>query len=505
MAPDQPTCCAIVLSALDVPDARRLLVYGCEDCACAVDTSTPPAAAPAPVQDLPPGARWVRGPEIVNFPLDGGYRALFNPAGNYGVAVVNPAGYRLFRRFHSPATLSQAAADWPGPAQNFTAAFNRLAGLEMVHPAAVLPRPRFPESRQLTAWLHITNACNLRCPYCYLTKTNEEMDESTGRAAVEAVIRSAAGHGFGAVKLKYAGGEASLNYRLVLKLHSYAQTLAGRRGLALHGVLLSNGVSFPKKLVEALKAANIRVMISLDGVGRYHNRQRPFANGRPSFHLVEQTITRLQQAGWPPHLSITVTGRNLAGLPQAVRFALDRDLTFSLNFYRKAGTRAGVGDLPYREQAMIDALLAAFEVIEAQLPRWSVLGAILDRGQLVQPRQYPCGVGRDYVVINQRGQVARCHMEIERTLGDVFRFDPLRLVRQNGAGLQNPPVEEKLGCGRCPWRYGCTGGCPVATANATGRAGVKSPNCNIYRAIYPAAIRLEGLRLLKYAAFPAVH
>ena len=33
------------------------------------------------------------------------------------------------------------------------------------------------------------------------------------------------------------------------------------------------------------------------------------------------------------------------------------------------------------------------------------------------------------MVIDQRGRVAKCHMEIERTLGDVFADDPLQLVR----------------------------------------------------------------------------
>ena len=38
----------------------------------------------------------------------------------------------------------------------------------------------------------------------------------------------------------------------------------------------------------------------------------------------------------------------------------------------------------------------------------------------------------------------------------------------------------------------------VQTYRATGRYDVKSPNCNIYQALYPQAMRLEGLRLLKY-------
>jgi uncharacterized protein len=181
-----------------------------------------------------------------------------------------------------------------------------------------------------------------------------------------------------------------------------------------------------------------------------------------------------------------------------VRFALERNLTFSLNFFRENNCTINFRDLQYEEQTMINGLLEAFAVIREYLPPWSVLGAILDRGQLLQPRQQPCGVGQDYVVVNQRGQVAKCHMEIEKTLGDVFKSDPLLLIQQDVSGVQNLWVDDKEGCRQCTWRYWCSGGCPIATYNATGRFDIKSPNCNIYKAIYPEALKLEGLRLLKY-------
>jgi len=325
------------------------------------------------------------------------------------------------------------------------------------------------------------------------------MDESTGRTAVETIFKSAVKHGFTAVKLKYAGGEASLNHRLVVKLHAYARELAVQSGLRLYATLLSNGVSLQDELIQVCKSEDIRVMISLDGLGDRHDVQRPFVNGKPSFRFVERTIAGLIEQGCPPHLSITITNRNADGLAALVRFALEHDLTFSLNLFRDNDCAASFPDLRYEEQTMIEALLAAFDVIESNLPRWSVLGAVLDRGQLLQPRQRSCGVGQDYVVIDQRGQVAKCHMEIERTLGSVFADDPLQLVRNDKNTALNLLVDEKEGCRDCTWRYWCSGGCSVATFRATGRYDIKSPNCSIYKAIYPAALRLEGLRLLKYA------
>jgi uncharacterized protein len=491
---------AVVLSAFDLPAAYQLLTRSCEDCACAVSTDLQ-ALKWISLPDHPTNnaGHWVRGRDVVDIALDDDHRVLFNPLGRGGAVVVNEIAWQILQCFQQPSTFAEALAQWSGSPGEFEPTAERFAQLQMIHLTDQPQRPHFESDQLLTAWLHVTNACNLRCPYCYLNKTNECMNETTGRAAIDAIVRSAIDHGFRAVKLKFAGGEVILNHRLVLNLHDYAQRLTAQHRLDLHSVILSNGVVFPAKLVQALKARQIRVMISLDGVGQYHDVQRPFVNGASSFERVQRTIDRLIGTDYPPHLSITVTQRNLGGLPEVVRYVLERNLTFSLNLFRENECAASFGDLQYAEQAMIAAFQQAFTVIEEQLPPWSVLGVVLDRGQLLQPRLRSCGVGHDYIVVNQRGEVAKCHMEIEQTLGDVFRSDPLMLIRQDLSGIQNVLVEEKEGCRQCTWRYWCTGGCAVATFRATGRYDIQSPNCNIYKALYPAALRLEGLRLLKYA------
>jgi uncharacterized protein len=38
----------------------------------------------------------------------------------------------------------------------------------------------------------------------------------------------------------------------------------------------------------------------------------------------------------------------------------------------------------------------------------------------------------------------------------------------------------------------------MLTYRMTGRSDIKSPNCAIYKALFPEALRLEALRLLKY-------
>ena len=102
----------------------------------------------------------------------------------------------------------------------------------------------------LVAWLHITNACNLRCSYCYLNKTNQSMSEATGRAAIDAVMRSASANGYRKIALKYAGGEAALQMPLVELIHTYAAEQAAAQGYQFQAGLLSNGTSLTSRKLD---------------------------------------------------------------------------------------------------------------------------------------------------------------------------------------------------------------------------------------------------------------
>ncbi|WP_372666408.1 radical SAM protein [Amycolatopsis kentuckyensis] len=482
---------ALALSASDIDGAQELLVRSCEDCAC------PPSGGESDRVDSEPepdGRPLVRTAGVLELAIDIEHVALFSPAGNGGVVVLNTEGRAVFDHF----TQQHASANTADLAGSDTVV-RKLLAHDILHPAGAPPRQEFTKSRELTAWLHVTNKCNLRCPYCYVHKSSESMDSATARDSVDALVRSAAKNGFSALRLKYAGGEASLNASVLLELHEYAAEQCATAGLKLSAVLLSNGVAISRRLAQELKRLDIRVMISLDGIAEAHDAQRPTLTGKPSSARVLQTIAKLCGEGVTPHLSITITSRNVDAVAEVVRFSLDRDLTFSFNFFRDNDCAAAFTDLQYEEHALLDGLRTAFAEIERTLPRWSVLGSILDRGQLLRPRKQSCGVGDDYVVIDQRGRIAQCHMELDDAAGDIRKTDPVLAVRDPERKIKNLLVDEKPGCRDCTWKNWCSGGCSVATFRATGRFDLRSPNCGIYRAIYPEAVRLEGLRLLKYA------
>jgi len=469
-----------------------------ENCACPDG-----GFEPVPASAFDSTATWRLAPGLYRAPLPAQHQLVFNPAGFSNVIVLNTSAQNILDSFAVPRVLDSVVPRDEDSREQYVRAVHTFATLGLVRPTDMPTSIVRSRSKTLTAWLHVTNACNLRCTYCYINKTNRAMNEEIGCAAVDAVFRSAARNEFQAVKLKYAGGEATLNFDLVRILHARAQARAQETGLNLREVVLSNGVGLTRSMIEFLRDENIRLMISLDGIGAAHDVHRVFANGHGSFLAVTHAIDRAMANGLSPHLSITVTAHNAETLPEAVNFALDRDVLFNLNFYRENDCAGSHAELTADHARIIAGMKAAFAVIEERLPQRRIIDGLVDRSSFAEPHEYACGAGHNYMVIDERGGIARCQMEIERTVTNVMADDPLFALRQVHDNFLNVPVQQKTGCANCEWQLWCAGGCSLLTLRATGRTDVQSPYCNVYKALYPDVVRLEGLRLLKYSALDA--
>lgn len=461
------------------------------DCAC------PTIQPPRPTISMPQTpTEYKRATGLVSVPLNEEWWYAFQPHSPVVPVVLNNIAQTLLET--DGVWLDDGAVQPPAHERILAERtfWQQLIETELMVPKNYVPSSP-PTSDVLTAWMHLTNACNLRCPYCYLDKTRDAMSLETGMHALESVFRSGAHHGYRSIKLKYAGGEPTLRFSLFAALAAHAPTLAKEYGLGLNQVILSNGTQLDDARIQQLQALDVRLMISLDGIGSGHDVQRPFVDGRGSFPRVAKNIERCLTFGLVPNISITVSQRNLAGLSETVSYCLERDLPFSLNLYRENDCSASFTDLRLEETQLIEAFTQVYQVIEKKLPRQNLLGALSDRASFLAPHAQACGAGKDYLVIDHHGRVAKCQMDITHPVTTIRAPDMLHELRIHPASVQNVEVGEKEGCRTCEWRYWCAGGCALATFRATGRYDVKSPNCNIYKALYPQVLRLEALRLVR--------
>jgi len=447
------------------------------DCDCACPVALPPLANPAP-----PSAPLSPHPDLRRIALSDRAWVAFVPSFSR-VAVLNQATWEALHAPPASRPRNAATADILATAYHL--------GLMIADGETPLAPAR---AETLLAWLHVTNACNLRCTYCYLEKSGESMSSVVGRAAIDATFRSALAAGYRRVEFKYAGGEAPLQLGRVAELHRYAIAQGADHGLEVRGRILSNGTTLTPRRLALLAELGMGLMVSLDGLGADHDAQRPSLRGGASAAAALDGLRRALACGLKPTVSITVTPRSVAGLPALLGALLDLGVSFTLNLARP--TVAGAPTSAADEERIIEGLRAAYAVIAGRPLRHSLLGALLDRTHLGVGHRHACGVGEHYLVFDHHGNVAKCQMLIDKPVTSVAADDPLALVRADRSGVQNLAVEAKEGCRTCEWRYWCAGGCAVTTHRATGRYDARSPNCRIYQALYPEVLRLEGLRLL---------
>ncbi|HKJ38584.1 MAG TPA: radical SAM protein [Anaerolineales bacterium] len=488
------SCKLIVLSD---PDYNAVETGQCDcdcDCACSVLEQNTAGNGIA----WSPTIQMQKNDAMAFLSLGDGHTLAYGP--QHPSVVLNDESVKLLNFFSKPSLLMDVPAAWQeqwGVATLQAAAVKLLAFGLLENKLPTENQTATDTTKLLTVWLHLTDSCNLRCSYCYLAHDPVKMSLDVGYQAIASIISTAVQHGYPRIKLKYAGGESLIAFDLICKLHTKAQRLSRTHGLEVSEIVLSNGTLLIPDRLTRLRDMNIQLMVSLDGLPLFHDRQRKFRNGKGSGELVLKNIDRALQYGIRPNISITVTPVNVAGLPDLLDWVLDRELPFSLNFFRENERSKSQQDLIGENEVIVDGMQRAYQVIENRLPRHMLLGGILDRTNLVHAHQHPCGAGRDYLAIGPNGKVSYCQMDLDQSVGTISDGDLVELVRRNGS-IFNPAVDSKENCKLCNWRYWCAGGCPLTTKRIHGTALTSSTNCSIYSKLMPEALRLEGMRLLKF-------
>lgn len=431
----------------------------------------------------------------------GRFLLVFQPLSTKGMTLLNPEAAFLYKLIDSNRNLGEiyklakkedSSFDFES-LQVVITKFIRQDVVYVGHPGSnthIFPAP----SNKLTVWFHLTNNCNLRCPYCYVYKSPESMSEATMRLAIKKLMVSANKHGYKELSIKFAGGEPLLEKELLFTAVKIANKAAAINGLKMNYAVLTNGVLLTKELCRRLRKERIAVSLSLDGLGNYHDETRFFEGGKGSFHTVERGIKNLQREGVRIGVTVTITNRNIENLPDLAEYLLKNKIHFIYNLYRENPlvTQA----LEVSGEKLVKYLKKVFERIEKDLPDYSLLDNFLDRVNLGQPHLYPCAAGSTYFVVDHKGNLSLCPVIMGEKIGSLESGDLVGLMKKRGfpGGLS---VDDKKDCADCRWRYGCAGGCPLLTRNSMGGYSAPSPYCPVYQELIPLVLRLEAKRIIK--------
>lgn len=462
---------------------------GCDgDCACSLPDVSQKQVINIPGPNLAePGAAYhIRG-QVNSLPLSDDFSIVLAPQSQVGWALVNDSALTVLKFFHTTHTLYEWQDLSSISQTDFIEAAHLFYEAGFLTNDALFSTPETAPKYPVESWLFLTRACNMACAHCFVNKDFHEMTLEIGLQSIRKLFEIAKRHGHPGVKIKYAGGEPTLRWRLLTQLHDEAAFLSKTSGLPASEIIVTNGAALSPARLQYLKNSQIQLAISLDGFGNGHNRQRPFINGQPSFERVYKNILLALSMDVRPYLTMTLTRLNLDELPAITEFALKNHLFLNWNFYRPH-TPGDPLVADFRE--LLTAMEKTLEVAQHYEPSYSFWDKLIDRSNFSAPHEHTCGAGRNYLSIDYDGSALPCHMlSGANQAGQALNT----ILDVTFNSFDNRPVDQKPGCKNCQWRYWCTGGCPLLSRD-TGPI-----YCDVYKAVYPKVIELKALALLKSA------
>jgi uncharacterized protein len=147
--------------------------------------------------------------------------------------------------------------------------------------------------QSLEATILTTYSCNFACTYCVEGEDHPDikMDNKTAYRTSQFVREKFEKHQPGMVDLVFYGGEPLLNEEPIQIIVSQVRCFSEERGIPFSFRLITNGSLLTPKKVDELKVMGLRqVKVTLDGTREFHNKRRPFRNGKPSYDIIMNNI-----------------------------------------------------------------------------------------------------------------------------------------------------------------------------------------------------------------------
>ncbi len=343
--------------------------------------------------------------------------------------------------------------------------------------------------------LNVAGGCNLSCDYCYLGRERQPsllMSDETAHRAVDLLLAESFGER--SVSVVFFGGEPLLNPGLIARTADYARMRAGDEGRDVSFHMTTNGTLLTGEVAKMLHAAEVRVLVSIDGAAPEHDAHRPFPDGAGSYQRIVENLGRLPE-GMRPGARATVTEDSA---PLLAIVAHLRGIGFGVvHLAPVSGSPMtnGFADRLVREyEELARAELTAIRSGEA--PSAGCFIEPVLALELGRQRLAPCGAGARYVSVDHDGRLFLCHRfagDSRHCVGDVVSgLDRFAVGR-----LLDGFAERSAGCSDC-WALGlCGGACFHDVENDPGRpAGPGSRRCRVTR-------RILELSMWLYASLPA--
>ena len=145
--------------------------------------------------------------------------------------------------------------------------------------------------------LILTDACNLKCSYCYerIRPSNHQTRRMSQEMAKKGIDLFLSGRHSDDLSITLFGGEPMLWWEHIPDLVRYANAAACSHNSTIHWSISTNGTCLPDDAVTFFAEHRFQFLIDIDGTEENHNHSRPYGSGGRSYGTICATYQKLKE------------------------------------------------------------------------------------------------------------------------------------------------------------------------------------------------------------------
>lgn len=253
--------------------------------------------------------------------------------------------------------------------------------------------------------LHLTDNCNLKCDYCYISKKGSK---SIDPAPCVKYIESILNKGIKQLHIQFTGGEPLIEWDSLKEIYLNVNRIAKIKSVICNFSIQTNGTLLNHEKYEWLSEHEISIGLSIDGPPPVHDKFRKTIKGNGSYADIDFSFISTQKR---QNISI-----NSVVTPETIS-----NLLYSIKYLYECGFRWFVPKLNFLSN-WSDSDLNKMDKEYQKLARWyfkiiknndaPVIRPILDRAAAIMHRfeANDCGGGIDAFALSPEMKLYPCSL-----------------------------------------------------------------------------------------------
>lgn len=316
--------------------------------------------------------------------------------------------------------------------------------------------------------LAIAQKCNMGCTYCYADQGDfggptKNMSLETAFKAIDLLLKDCPEGG--KAQLTFLGGEPLMNRQAIREAVIYAETVAKQKNIQVNYSITTNGTLVTESDAVFFEEYGFSVTISLDGIGKDHDLNRPMKGGKGSYDRIIQNIRPLLSLQKKMQVSarVTVTPEN-TNLPDVLDEFIHMGF-HGVGFSPLLRSSNGQNEMNQEQlSVMLENMIACglnFEknvLAGKRYPFLNMVNALKEISKGTH-RPYPCGAGAGYMGVSADEDLFACHRFVNEDIGKMGDLNKGVQPELQNNWLASRHVHTQEPCSQCWARYLCGGGC----------------------------------------------